>query len=323
MTTYGIEPVVAEFTVRRSDGTIDPGTILPEAGRSCTATASTVTCQTSIERSSDPRFPISSTTIAGLPPGNYTVDVRPPAGYDVWSRMSVPSGGIAVIEPASRSRVVTILKPRNVNDYQVDLETCDSTNPTRIPCVPYSEAGVTAHMVPATMGRAPMSQDSGPQGASRANPGAPTITINGLAPGLYAPMFFDSTGVPLEGFFDADKTSEGNTELIANGVQPGQEGEDLQGAYVWIDPQMDGLGSHVPDDADAATRATFTIETCDVEEREALMREVGALLGLPIFPGGYDIPRSYGAPWGGIYLGQCSPAGPGSPTPKNNGGGGT
>lgn len=159
----------------------------------------------------------ASTQISGLPPGMYSVSVQAPPGKEVWAEKSVPAEDQVNVQAGTRSRVLQVLRPTSNRSIRFRIRTTRTTyawgpdrngdgfpdkdivNSEAWPYLHPEVGAISASLFPGPPGRLSPDESSGAPhlgtyGIGRANPGASTITIGGLAPGVYAPRVWTSGG---------------------------------------------------------------------------------------------------------------------------------
>jgi hypothetical protein len=208
----GVRPIQTQLTIKKIPTDTDPtntiegsGLILP-ANQGCNWNAARIKCNSSTQKTTPQKeeYPTATITIGGLKPGLYSIDAAVPNGYEAWDHESVPTGGIAIVEVAKRTRVLKVFKPveryTGAAGYAVGLRNCDAGPYFYTICNPGLKYGISAWLAVSTVGRTEWSCETDCQnGATPASApaGANFIRFHHLRPGLYQRgLVFPLNGAP-------------------------------------------------------------------------------------------------------------------------------
>jgi type II secretory pathway pseudopilin PulG len=249
--SMGVRPIQTQLTIKKMPTDIDPvstiegaGLILP-AGQGCSWNASRIKCNSSVQKTTPQKqeYPTATITIGGLKPGLYSIDAAVPSGYEAWDHESVPTGGIAIVEVAKRTRVLKVFKPKirytGGAGYAVGLRNCDAGPYFYTICNPGLKYGISAWLAVSTVGRTEWSCETDcTNGATPASApaGANYIHFHNLRPGLYQRgLVFPLNGAPNPDIGRICPWSEPDSNSCPNVPD-----------WMWIDSINAGIGSDQP-----------------------------------------------------------------------------
>jgi hypothetical protein len=197
-----------------------------------------------------------------------------PHGYDSWDHESVPTGGIAIVEVAKRTRVLKVFKPKmryTGAGYSIGLRNCDVGPYFFTICNSGLKYGISAWLAVSTVGRTEWSCetncDDGATPAS-AGAGATSIRFHNLRPGLYQRgLVFPLNGTPNPAIGRICPWSEPNSNSCPS-----------EPPWMWINPINDGVaGGDIP----ASGQGKWTQFWCDPATRGPAIA-AGAAMDPPV-----------------------------------------
>lgn len=139
----------------------------------------------------------------GLQPGQYRLQVTPPAGYRTWASHSVPTAGVATVEAGKSNHLLQVFQPEAAGNYRVHARTRITTDPWNVYTVPYSLKRIVFRLIPVPYGRVSFGRwTTIPAGQGYADVQRP-------APGLYAMSVIRSPGARISNMVPAYGASTG------------------------------------------------------------------------------------------------------------------